>query len=97
MLLNRDDWYDVAHDLDWSLSYVEHEDAFPVAWTGSNNIPHEAWRAWEESCKPAAKTTRRSAGRGAAATFEANEVKAQSGNLKSLGRDTSCKAERDSI
>ena len=39
----------------------------------------EAWRAWEESCKPAAKTTRRSGG-GAAGTVEANEVKAQSGN-----------------
>ena len=24
----------------------------------------EAWRAWEESCKPAAKTTRRSGGKG---------------------------------
>jgi hypothetical protein len=23
MLLDRDDWYDIAHDLDWSLSYVE--------------------------------------------------------------------------
>ena len=39
----------------------------------------EAWRAWEESCKPAAKTTRRSGGT-AAGTVEANEVKAQSGN-----------------
>jgi hypothetical protein len=48
MLLARDDWYDIAHDVDWSLSYVEHESAFPVEWTGSKNIPHEAWRAWEE-------------------------------------------------
>ena len=39
----------------------------------------EAWRAWEESCKPAAKTTRRSGGN-AAGTVEANEVKAQNGN-----------------
>lgn len=48
MLLERDDWYDIAHDLDWSLSYVAQEDAFPAAWTGSANIPQEAWRAWEE-------------------------------------------------
>jgi hypothetical protein len=48
MPLDRDDWYDIAHDLDWSLSYVAHEDAFPVAWTGSEGIPREAWRAWEE-------------------------------------------------
>jgi len=46
----------------------------------------EAWRAWEESCKPAAKTTRRSNGTrpggfgSAAVTVEANEVKGQSGN-----------------
>ena len=39
----------------------------------------EAWRAWEESCKPAAKTTRRSGG-STAGTVEANEVKAQNGN-----------------
>ena len=39
----------------------------------------EAWRGWEESCKPAAKTTRRSGGN-AAGTTEANEVKGQSGN-----------------
>ena len=48
MLLDRDDWYDIAHDLDWSLSYVAQEDAFPDVWSGSSNIPHEAWRAWEE-------------------------------------------------
>ena len=39
----------------------------------------EAWRAWEESCKPAVKTTRRSSGT-ARGTVEANEVKVQSGN-----------------
>jgi hypothetical protein len=48
MLLDRDDWYDVSHDLEWSLSYVDQGDAFPVVWTGSHNIPHEAWRVWEE-------------------------------------------------
>ena len=31
MLLDRDDWYDIAHDLEWSLSYVAHADAFPDA------------------------------------------------------------------
>ena len=48
MLLNRDDWYEISHDLDWSLSYVSREAAFPDAWTGSENIPHESWRDWEE-------------------------------------------------
>src|ERR1700719_3151139 len=48
MLLDRDDWYDIAHDLEWSLSYVEYADVFPDLWSGSKNIPHEAWDAWEE-------------------------------------------------
>jgi len=43
----------------------------------------EAWRAWEESCKPAAKTTRRTSGT-SAGTVEANEVKAQTGNAAFL-------------
>jgi DNA-binding CsgD family transcriptional regulator len=45
----------------------------------------EAWRAWEESCKPAAKTTRRSAGRGAS-MVEANEIKGQCGNAAFLDK-----------
>ena len=40
----------------------------------------EAWRAWDESCKPAAKTTRRLGGTGPGSTVEANEVKGQCGN-----------------
>ena len=39
----------------------------------------EAWRAWEESCKPSAKTTRRSGVKGPG-TVEASEIKAQHGN-----------------
>ncbi len=39
----------------------------------------EAWRAWEESCKPAAKTTRRSGGTGPG-LVEQNEIKGQNGN-----------------
>ena len=39
----------------------------------------EAWRGWEASCKPAAKTKRRSGGT-APGTVEENEVKGQSGN-----------------
>src|SRR5262249_35669788 len=39
----------------------------------------EAWRGWEASCQPAAKTTRRSSG-SKFSTVEANEVKAQNGN-----------------
>jgi Methane/Phenol/Alkene Hydroxylase len=47
-LLNRDDWYDLSHDLDWTLSYVDEQDAFPVQWSGTARVPKEAWRSWEE-------------------------------------------------
>jgi YHS domain-containing protein len=47
-LLNRDDWYDISHDLDWTLSYVEEQDAFPVEWSGTAGVPKEAWQSWEE-------------------------------------------------
>jgi hypothetical protein len=42
-------------------------------------VRREAWRGWEASCKPAAKTTRRSTARGAG-LVEASEIKGQSGN-----------------
>jgi hypothetical protein len=28
--LNRDDWYDIGRDLNWSLSYVDVDEAFPA-------------------------------------------------------------------
>ena len=48
MLLNRDDWYETSRDLDWTLSYVDHDAAFPASWTGAGDIPEDAWQAWEE-------------------------------------------------
>jgi hypothetical protein len=30
MLLNRDDWYETSRDLDWTLSYVDEDAAFPT-------------------------------------------------------------------
>jgi hypothetical protein len=39
MRLSRDDWYDISHDVDWTLSYVDHAEAFPAEWTGSEKIP----------------------------------------------------------
>src|SRR3954467_4464783 len=44
-VLNRDDWYDIARDVEWTLSYVTHKDAFPVEWQGAAGIPRDAWRA----------------------------------------------------
>jgi hypothetical protein len=47
-LLNRDDWYDVARDVDWTLSYVDREEAFPEEWVGAKGIPLQAWDEWDE-------------------------------------------------
>ena len=48
MLLNRDDWYETSRDLDWTLSYVQPDAAFPASWSGAADIPPDAWQAWEE-------------------------------------------------
>ena len=48
MLLNRDDWYETSRDLDWTLSYVDPEAAFPTRWSGTDGIPAEAWQGWDE-------------------------------------------------
>jgi len=50
MLLNRDDWYDTSRDLDWELSYVDPEVAFPREWSGIGAQPKSAWggNAWDE-------------------------------------------------
>lgn len=47
-LLKRDDWYDIARDVGWTLSYVDTAAAFPDAWTGSAGIDAAEWDAWDE-------------------------------------------------
>ncbi len=47
-LLNRDDWYDIARDVDWTLKYVDRDEAFPEEWVGAKGIPLEAWEDWDE-------------------------------------------------
>jgi toluene monooxygenase system protein A len=47
-LLNRDDWYDIGRDLDWTLSYVDPAEAFPDDWSGNGVVPAQAWDAWDE-------------------------------------------------
>ena len=48
MLLNRDDWYETSRDLDWTLSYVDPEVAFPARWSGAGDVPADAWQGWDE-------------------------------------------------
>ena len=46
--LNRDDWYDIYRDTDWTLSYVEQDAAFPKEWSGTGDIPKSEWNTWDE-------------------------------------------------
>ncbi len=44
--MKREEWYDIARDVDWTLSYVDEEAAFPEWMTGAGKIPREAWKSW---------------------------------------------------
>jgi toluene monooxygenase system protein A len=46
--LKRDDWLDLARDVDWDLSYVTEEQAFPPEMAGRPWLPRAAWSSWEE-------------------------------------------------
>ena len=47
-MLQRDDWYDIARDVDWTLSYVDEKTAFPEQWSGVGPVPKDAWLTWDE-------------------------------------------------
>lgn len=50
--LTRDQWYDLARRLDWQLSYVSEDEAFPEAMTGGRQgVPTEEWWTWDEPYK----------------------------------------------
>ncbi len=47
-MMKRSEWLDEARKLDWELSYVREEDAFPRDLAGEPWLRGDAWRAWEE-------------------------------------------------
>ena len=47
----REEWYDIARDLDWDLSYVDYEAVFPEWMSGQGKVPREAWAKWDEPYK----------------------------------------------
>jgi toluene monooxygenase system protein A len=47
-LLKRDDWLDLARELDWEFSYVSEREVFPEAVSGKPWLPGEQWRGWDE-------------------------------------------------
>lgn len=47
-MLRRDEWLDLARNVDWELSYVREEEAFPVELAGRPWLPQSAWSSWDE-------------------------------------------------
>src|SRR6476620_3178569 len=50
--LRRSDWYDIARDMNWTLKYVTHDEAFPPALVGPMGDTSPAtWWSWDEPYK----------------------------------------------
>ena len=49
--LPRSEWYDLTRDINWQLSYVSDEEAFPEDLSTSYGVPTEAWWVWDEPYK----------------------------------------------
>lgn len=49
--LARSEWYDLTRDMNWTLSYVDQEEAWPQDLSTSHGIPTERWWAWDEPYK----------------------------------------------
>jgi toluene monooxygenase system protein A len=46
--MKRDEWLDLARKLDWKLSYVTEEAAFPAELSGKPWLPQAEWKDWDE-------------------------------------------------
>src|SRR6267154_5272860 len=49
--MEREEWYNIARDVDWTRSYVDEEAVFPEWLSGSGKVPREAWKSWDEPYK----------------------------------------------
>jgi toluene monooxygenase system protein A len=49
--LSRSDWYDLARGTNWTFRYVDEEEVFPEALSGTSRVPAEAWLKWDEPYK----------------------------------------------
>lgn len=47
-MLKREDWLPLARKLDWTLTYVAEEEAFPPVTAGKPWLTAENWRDWDE-------------------------------------------------
>jgi toluene monooxygenase system protein A len=49
--LPRSAWYDLTRDMNWMLSYVTEEEAWPAELSNGFGLPAEAWWTWDEPYK----------------------------------------------
>src|ERR1700730_2786134 len=49
--LARSEWYDLTRDMNWTLSYVDQEEAWPQDLSNTYGIPAENWWGWDEPYK----------------------------------------------
>ena len=49
--LARSEWYDLTRDMNWTLSYVDQEQAWPQELSNTYGIPAEGWWGWDEPYK----------------------------------------------
>ena len=49
--LPRSEWYDLTRDMNWDLTYVTEDQAFPPVLSNSFGVPAEDWWVWDEPYK----------------------------------------------
>ena len=49
--LPRSEWYDLTRDMNWDLTYVTEDQAFPPQLSNSFGVPAEDWWEWDEPYK----------------------------------------------
>jgi toluene monooxygenase system protein A len=49
--MKREEWQDLAGDVEWTFKYVDDDAVFPEWQSGTGKVPREAWAVWEEPYK----------------------------------------------
>lgn len=49
--MKRENWQDLATNLDWTLKYVREDEAFPPELSGRPALTQEQWKGWDEPFK----------------------------------------------
>src|SRR5664279_294588 len=82
--LPRSQWYDLTRDMNWDLSYVSEEDAFPEVLSNSFGVPTSDWWTWDEPYKITySEYVHNQAGKDAG-LFSVNNVVSRSGIFDNL-------------